>query len=848
MALSIWTQRSGYSFGTIQERSQIDWQLPVNYASGFDDSTNLTFRVISGNLPPGLRLTNDRIVGTPFEVPRTTDFKFVIRATYGTQISDRTFFITVDGSDPPGWVTPEGALPIGANNAYYILDNAYIDFQLETLDNDTASGQKLNYFIASKEGELPPGIILTSSGRITGWVQPLLAIVPSDGTGFFDAGAYDAGAFDFGIRSSNGYDSYIFDVTNYDFSVSTNSPKKLNRNYEFIVTVTDGDTISKRKFRIFVVGDDFFRSDTTIMQVGTGAYTADVSYVRTPIWVTPANLGTRRANNYQTIRLDIYDIGTPWPISYRLETRNPDNSLSKLPPGLNFDSQTGELYGAVPYQPAITKNYRFTITAIRFSDTTETAEASRTFSINILGEVESIMSWATEPDLGQTETNLVSTLFVKANTTLIDSVVLYKLESNNPDGSLSKLPPGLSMNLDGELVGKVSQFGPDIEYQGPWSISTNPRIYNVNDVVRYNSQYYKCVVQHISQGVFLTSNWVVYDLVSELKGVTSIENGNFTLDGGDLTLDKIFKFTVTAADILGYSEITRTFTLRVLAPNDRPYSNLVVRPFLKPDQREAFRAFITSADVFDPSLIYRPNDPNFGVQRELKMLIFAGIETKSAGLVASVLGRNHKPKRFKLGEIKKAQAKIPGTNTVVYEVIYIDVIDPLEIGKSHLELTEPTSFSNLPVTVDQTNDYYKVYDVELLDTPQKHWGAPQPFDVTTDRNNLFAGDPKTLFRQPSSVYLWRKRIREIGLRDRQYLPLWMRTIQDGSVQELDYVKAIPLCYCKPGKGEDILLNIKNRDFDFNQIDYTIDRYIIDQVTGYSADKYIAFRNDRTTIT
>lgn len=75
----------------------------------------------------------------------------------------------------------------------------------------------------------------------------------------------------------------------------------------------------------------------------------------------------------------------------------------------------------------------------------------------------------------------------------------------------------------------------------------------------------------------------------------------------------------------------------------------------------------------------------------------------------------------------------------------------------------------------------------------------------------------------------------------------MRTIQDGDVQELDYIKAIPLCYCKPGQADDVLLNIKNRAFDFKQIDYVIDRYIIDSVTGYSADKYIAFKNDRTTI-
>jgi hypothetical protein len=50
-----------------------------------------------------------------------------------------------------------------------------------------------------------------------------------------------------------------------------------------------------------------------------------------------------------------------------------------------------------------------------------------------------------------------------------------------------------------------------------------------------------------------------------------------------------------------------------------------------------------------------------------------------------------------------------------------------------------------------------------------------------------------------------------------------------------------------------ILDIKNyiknsADFDFKLLDYTVDRYIIDSVTGEYTDKYLVFRNDRTTIT
>jgi hypothetical protein len=74
----------------------------------------------------------------------------------------------------------------------------------------------------------------------------------------------------------------------------------------------------------------------------------------------------------------------------------------------------------------------------------------------------------------------------------------------------------------------------------------------------------------------------------------------------------------------------------------------------------------------------------------------------------------------------------------------------------------------------------------------------------------------------------------------------MRSIQENSYTELDWVPAVPLCFCKPGGADEIILNIKNSGFDFKLLDYTIDRYIIDSVEGYYEDKYLVFRNDRTT--
>jgi hypothetical protein len=1174
MALSVWTQNSGYSLGTLSERQTVNISLPVIASYG------LTFRLISGKLPQGLRVSGSSIIGTPFEVPRTTEFKFVIRASNSTDLSDRTFSLTVVGSDEPQWLSPEGLLPVGTNNAYYILDSSFIDFQLSAKDTDTTTGQQLQFFIASDDGELPPGLILTITGRITGFVQPLLAIPLKSGNGNYDKSLYDDIAYDFGYRSSNGYDTYVYDLTVYDFSVPTARPRKLNRNYEFIATITDGDTVTKRKFRIFVVGDDFFRADNVITSAGTGAYTADITYVRAPIFTTANYLGLRRANNYQTFKIDVYEgfsdlgpivyafaevnalisgvcirelssdnrlglsnirieraSGVPQ-IGYKitfngelegateqiytitgvdilggdtyrisvnvpLELTIPNGSAiyigtdSILPPGMEFDTTSSEVFGTVPYQPAITRTYSFTIKAIRFGQGTETSISRRVFTVDILGEIESVMTWITPTNLGTIDTGYVSTLSVVAASTLSTSAVLYTLE----DG---KLPSGLTLNLDGEIVGKVNQLSSEFHYNSYWkpnkyyivndivkqnnikgiksltrrkntasvvtsvdhdfvtgdlveivsddlnfnyydavsvtiaaiqlesflaitgsgpyrvtfdiptqtlaplapiftlikglAISTIAGVYNnvpaasstgngvgarfrvekglnlstptytgvttitlidpgtgylpgeritisgadlggVNGVhdltvttssglefwyringnsnTNYNGRffatastvntitlnfntnpgtwgtgtistttgpgtydaqtliiplnyfsypnkgtsismkvasgttynaptYYKAKTEHVSGVSFSPVNWTVYRFPEADKSLTTYDNNTLTLDGGATTTDRSYSFTVRARDQLGYSAVTKEFTLFINTPNNSYYSNLSARPFLKIDQRASFKDFITDPTIFDPTLIYRATDPYFGIQRNLTMLVFGGVETKLAVEYVSAMGRNHKPKRFKLGQVKKAVAKVPGTNTVLYEVIYLEVLDPLEKDKKRLPATIKYSKNNLNITTDNNSEFYN--GPFNVDNP--FWKRPIPMNVTLDRTDIFAGDPETAWRFPSSISLWRYRIKNMPntLSERNYMPLWMRSIQAGESQEINYVPAVPLCYCKPGTADAILLNIKNSDFDFKLLDYTVDRYIIDSVTGEYTDKYLVFRNDRTTIT
>lgn len=930
--------------------------VPIVPNGVYDFPGDITLSVISGELPPGMRVEDHALVGTPYEVAKDTTFRFVLRATNLDGISDRTYSIIVQGPDVPVWETPAGDLPVGTTGNWtvetskrlriaasvndtvlelisvrniklgsyitcdahpeslqadtrvvsvnaterkiqlsksliniipietylrfshqeshtnlFILDNAQINYQLASIDNDTAAGQVITYSIPPRGGELPPGITLTPGGLLTGFVDPILATEVFKDNGFYDMNRYAITPYDYGEKSYNGYDSFLYDDVKFDYSDPVRSLKKLNRYYEFVVRVSDGVYYTDRKFRIFVVGDDYFRADDTIIHAATRAYTADVTYLRNPIWITPSYLGRRRANNYVTVFLDVYDPATlQGTIGYILES-------GSLPPGMMLDQITGEIYGEVPRQPAITLTYTFTVKAVRYDPTdpdfavrknviqnavlrqtflkissvsnvrlgsmvtsidssviapgtivtaidpstkivtlnkgllspitagyevvfTYVTSTSRTFTIDIIGEIESTIHFVTASDLGSIDANFISHLSIEAVTTIPNAELIYTVVAG-------RIPPGLTLVNDGTLQGKVNQF----------ATAENPGL----------TTFYE-----------------------------NTSNGGYTnqsFDGGTTTIDRSYKFTVEARDQFNQSAVTKTFIISINTPNNLLYSNIYVKPFLKLEKRIELSSFLTDPEVFTRNKIYRPSDPAFGVQNELKMLLYPGIETKTAADYVTALGRSSR-KKFRLGSIKKAIAKTPGTNNVEYELIYIEIFDNLENDTIGDNVTHIQSFS-VPENITVPN---------TLDRVSVNQGRRDTIDSSINDNNIlrlnedvlprvmlqdrvlsadYAGQivsdiNKKLFG--NSVTNIRKKIQELGDTERNYLPLWMRTPQTRSGIEQGFTKAIPLCYCLPGEADYIMLNIKNSGYDFKTIDFTIDRVIIDSVTGETGDKYIMF--------
>ena len=166
---NLWTRANNTSLGDLVEKVTTTIPLPV--------LNRARVSLISGALPPGIKINDNLLDGTPYEVARIIEYKFVLRATLDKLIEDRTFRLTVSGPDVPVWQTTAGDLAVGNNNTFFILDSSPIDFQLVATDDDLEAGQTLEYYLGEGDGELPPGCTLTTDGRIIGIVDPLLAIV-----------------------------------------------------------------------------------------------------------------------------------------------------------------------------------------------------------------------------------------------------------------------------------------------------------------------------------------------------------------------------------------------------------------------------------------------------------------------------------------------------------------------------------------------------------------------------------------------------------------------------------------------------------------------------------------------
>ena len=423
MATPVWTTTAG-KLASIDEQVSYSLQLEANTS----DSTAITYSVIAGSLPSGMELTSTGLLtGIPAEVAKRTRYTFVVRATAGTQITDRTFYLDVEGADTPSFTTAAGQLELADSTRvglFWILDGSSFSFQIQAADSDTRAGQNLFYEIV--DGNLPPGTTMNSTGLISGIIQL------ADDERYGPQG---------GFAGDDEFDDVVYDRTVFSKSRSVN--------YDFIVRVSDGTSFVDQNNSIFVYTADYWRISnsqiTADMNTISGTdLTVDFSANRRPIFKTASDLGSFRHDNECVIVIDVEDFD---PLQGDLEYSVIDGAL---PPGLSINVTSGEITGTLGLQSEVEKTYTFTVRANRVVNSNPSVNVftDQIFTMKVIGGIDIGITFTTPKLVGTLKADMPSLLSINAVAEKQDRVLTYQKTAGT-------LPTGITLSPQGNLIGTI---------------------------------------------------------------------------------------------------------------------------------------------------------------------------------------------------------------------------------------------------------------------------------------------------------------------------------------------------------------------------------------------------------
>jgi hypothetical protein len=631
----------------------------------FITATNASnYSLISGALPNGIELsTSGNILGISPEVDGITTSTFVVRATDGDTVRDRTFNITVLNNTIL-WSTTGFSIN-GSTLTKLLINENYVEIPVNA-NLALPTKYSLDEFV----GPLPYGLKLDSSGKIRG--IPRLILSPGEVKEFLVS-----------IIASDGVNEY---AQSFTFNViDSNSFIATNTNF-----IIDGTT-------------------TTVSINDLGSTSSLVlSSLQPPEFLGTVNLGTVLSNERQYIPVQAYDqYPEKGPLTY--------TTSDTLPPNLLLDPQLGYLYGHLSAQNDFSHLYNFNIQAIKTDiqndiDITTTC----TFQLTVVNQYYENVVWPSSI-LGTVSEGITSELTVAAGQKDTTWNLKYYLMPG------SQLPSGLSLSTNtGNIIG------------------------------------------------------------------TATTSGNFTFTIAASTATYI-PSTLTDP-ILPYPVSFNTFNLQI-NPVATDYTSIWVKPFLTNTQRQEWETFINDSTIFLPDVLYRIDDPEFGLQNELKIFLEFGIERINLSNYATALHQNLYEKRLTFGSIKSAIARDAHRNHV-YDAVYVDIIDHLDSASKPIIINSRTYY---PGSIDSIRDSLE--------------------SITLSNGSNISVDGK-------------------------HLPRFMRTV--ASNQEYGYIKVAVLCYTLPGQSNKILNRIRGSHFNLNNLNFFIDRLVVKQSLDNTNTSYIAF--------
>ena len=774
MASPIWVTPPG-DLGTVVEGEFYQVQL---------DATNATaYSYLSGVLPSGIRVTSNGIVegnprnydyiqGVPQEVSQDVTSKFVVRATAsdGT-VADRVFEMTVTGQDAPVIDdTPDSDLGV-------YFDGDLVDVQLSATDPDPLDKLSWKY----QSGDLPEGLTVSSTGRISGYIEPF---ADASGTPGFDT------------------ESVAYDMQPFDFRTVAS-----NKDYEWIVSVSDTKDIDVKNYflrglsRNLVTTDlDLVTADSLSTSVTTNIIDklldASQTNLRRPALLTETSgLGRITHDNYFSFQF----IGK----DFDGETIDYILASGSLPTGLTLNTQSGFITGYIPLFSATETDFTFGI-KVRKRDNTDYESDVKTFTITVVGEADSVVTW---PDADMTiKTGELSQLDVVA--TISDSrPVQYQLKT----GTTTIVAGNF---IIGETYTIVTQGTTDFINIGSADNKVGTIFTATGEGAGTGTA--SLGVNKLPQGLKLNSNGLLIGRVS--FETLMFDTGTTTFDINDpltnqTTFEQVYTFVARVFSADGIVDTYKKFTITVSADSSKPYENLYIRAFPRDAQRDIYDSLIQNSDDIPPEDVYRSSDFYFGIQTDLRALVVAGLSPKDETDYISALAQNHWNNTLRFGGFKNAKA-LNEDGTTKYEVVYVELVDNrLGVDPSTGLPSKPAMISNVSSGGNWTNP---------INSDQ---GTP---DVTS--GNYLASQVNDFQVYQNSIENMRVRLRdEIGFQilERKALPEWMVDKQDDNTI-LGWTLACPIVYCKPGAGDKIKYRLNQRtSINLQDISFEVDRFILD---------------------
>lgn len=551
-----------------------------------------------------------------------------------------------------------------------------------------------------------------------------------------------------------GWGSLEWDGNPWDFGSKANSIS-----YQFIVQVTDGKTYDNAQYSMFIYSHDALTADNDYIYADLDdTVLADMDTKRNPVLLTEAaDLGVYVHDNYFAYRFvgkdfDGDNISYSLLIADDIGFDNEDDGFDsgffdegdlELPPGLVLNTETGWMYGQIPRQVASQTEYQFAVRVYK-TDYTDYQSELTYFTLTIINDLRFLVTWQTDEDLGTMPTGSISEKAIVAVNPLGRSLI-YTL-------SAGKLPQGLNLLSDGLIVGRSS-----------FELTT------------------------------FDNGTLTFDKDVRRLGSTSTET----------TIDRDYTFTVKVTDaneeLLSY----KTFTIHMTPSSFGPYESLYLRAQPSIEDRELLNSITKNSDVLPAEALYRNSDPNFGLSKDLRMLLLSGITASNPEDYIIAMATNHYKKVLRLGEYKWAKALDENGNDL-YDVVYLDVIDDQSIGNS----------ISAPESIDLSGAIQHPTYIDNID-----------LGVDSGLSTIDGYGDLTVY--PNSILNMRSVIKsKIGLAAKEPLPKWMTSKQaDGRIP--GWTPAVVIAYLLPGEGAKAVFNLNRLDADIKEINFETDRYIWD---------------------